>query len=76
MSFAQIYRAFKGYQQRHEQQETLTREVAYLIYAQVGRKPLQPKGVFWPIGDIEDPGVTQEYTDMIYAKYGKLHGKN
>ena len=74
MSFAQIYRAFKGYQQRHEQQETLTREIAYLIYATNSKNP-KPKNLWWPIG-VEDPGVTQEYTDMIYAKYGKLHGKN
>ena len=76
MTFAEIHRAFKGHRQRMDDQAMLTREVAYLLYAQVGKKPLQPKEVFWPIGEMKDPGVTQEYTDMIYAKYGKLHGKN
>jgi GTP cyclohydrolase I len=76
MSFAQIYRAFKGYQQRHEQQETLTREVAYLIYATNTKNP-KPKNIWWQIGDVEDKGVTPEETKEIYKQYGKLkrHGR-
>lgn len=71
MSFAQIYRAFKGAQQKYEQQETLTREVAYLIYATNSKNP-QPKNIWWQIGEVEDKGVTPEYTAEIYAKYAKL----
>jgi hypothetical protein len=73
MTFAEIHRALKGYSNRMDGLATLAREIAYYCYAQVGKRPLAPKDVFWPIGEIKDPGVTQEYTDMIYKKYGKLH---
>lgn len=76
MSFAQIYRAFKGAQQRYDQEAVLTREVAYLILATNSKNP-PPKNIWWPIGEGEDKGVTQQQTKEVYKKYGKLkrHGR-
>ena len=71
MSFAQIYRAFKGYQQRQEESAVMTREIAYLIYATNSKNP-KPKNLWWPIGEIEDKGVTPEDTEKVYEQYGKL----
>lgn len=71
MSFAQIYRAFKGAHQKYEQQEALTREVAYQIYASKAQNP-KPKNIWWQIGEIEDKGVTPEDTKEVYEQYGKL----
>ena len=72
MSFAQIYRAFKGYQQRQEDSAIMTREIAYLIYASNTKGYPTPKNIWWPIGEVQDKGVTAEDTAEVYRKYGKL----
>lgn len=73
MSFAQIYRAFKGAKQRYEEKAILTREIAYLTYAVNAKNP-KPKGLWWPIGEIKKGAEpTQEELDEIWDKYGKLN---
>ena len=72
MSFAQIYRAFRGAQQRQEERAVLTREIAYLIYASNTKGYPTPKNIWWPIGEVQDKGVTAEDTAEVYRKYGKL----
>ena len=72
MSFAQIYRVFKGARQSYEERAALTREIAYLIYATNSRNP-KPKDHWWPIGEVKSTyAPTQEELDEIWQKYGKL----